>query len=223
MIFKSVMWSSMVDYPNNICTTLFVGGCNFNCEYCYNKNLLKEREISFEKDILPKLIDRKDFINHIIISGGECTIYPELEKVVNILYENGFYIGIHTNGYRPDAIKNVINKLDYIGMDIKNDFDNYSDITRTGIDIEKIKKSVKLIISSSINYEFRTTVYPKYINTNNLERIANYLKIMGAKEYVLQNYYDYNGSCNAYSKEELLKMQKQCSKYLPTRLRGIIK
>lgn len=130
-MIKSVVWASMIDYPDNICTTLFEDGCNFNCEFCYNKNLSKEKEISFEKEILPKLIQRKSFIDHIIISGGECTISPDFLNIVDKLYDNRFVIGIHTNGYRPDVLKRVIGKLDFIGMDIKNDFENYSKISRS--------------------------------------------------------------------------------------------
>ena len=125
-MIKSVIWASMVDYPNNVCTTLFMSGCNFNCEFCYNKNLSKERTIDFKIEILPKLKERKEFINHIIISGGECTISPDFIDIIESLYENKFVIGIHTNGYRPDILKKVINKLDFVGMDIKNDFDNYN-------------------------------------------------------------------------------------------------
>lgn len=120
----------MVDYPHNICTTLFTCGCNFNCEYCYNKNLLKEKTLKLEEDILPKLLERKNFINHIIISGGECTVSNDFLEIINRLYENNFKIGIQTNGYRPDIIEKVIKKLDYIGMDIKNDFENYDKISR---------------------------------------------------------------------------------------------
>ncbi|MBQ9313609.1 MAG: radical SAM protein [Clostridia bacterium] len=129
-MIKAVIWSSMVDYPHNICTTLFTCGCNFNCEYCYNKNLLKEKTLKLEEDILPKLLERKNFINHIIISGGECTVSNDFLEIINRLYENNFKIGIQTNGYRPDIIEKVIKKLDYIGMDIKNDFENYDKISR---------------------------------------------------------------------------------------------
>ena len=60
---------------------------------------------------------------------------------INILHDNGFVIGIHTNGYTPEILENVIDKIDYIGMDIKNDFSNYDEITKKKIDVEKIKKS----------------------------------------------------------------------------------
>jgi len=127
----SVVWSSMIDYPEHVCSVLFFNGCNFNCEFCYNKNLKMEKELDFNNHVLPKLMQRKDFVNHIILSGGECTISPFFEKVVDKLYENHFTIGIHTNGSRPDVIKKVISKIDFIGMDIKNDFANYDKISRS--------------------------------------------------------------------------------------------
>lgn len=221
-MIKSVIWSSMVDYPDNVCSTLFTGVCNFDCEFCYNKGLLNEKDLDFEKDIFPKLLDRKDFVDHVIISGGECTIHPDFEKTINLLYENGFKIGIHTNGYTPDILRKVIDKLDYIGMDIKNDFENYDEITHEEINVEKIKESIDIILKSKVNYEFRTTVYPKYIKTENLENIAKYLKEVGSKNYVLQNYFDHNKTVIPYSSEMLKEMQKACSEYLPTKLRGIL-
>lgn len=220
-MIKSVIWSSMIDYPDKVCTTLFSGICNFDCEFCYNKGLLKEKELNFEKDILPKLIDRKDFINHIIISGGECTIHEDFEKIVNTLYENGFKIGIHTNGYSPEILERVIDKLDYIGMDIKNDFENYNDITKTNVDVEKIKKSVDLILNSKVNYEFRTTVYPKYLDEENVVKIAEYLKEKKVKKYVLQKYFDFDKSVIPYSNEKMQELKLKCSEYLPTIVRGV--
>ena len=221
-MIKSVIWSSMIDYPDNICTTLFTGVCNFDCEFCYNRGLLKEKELNLDKDILPKLLDRKDFINHIIISGGECTVHPDFERIINTLYDNGFVIGIHTNGYIPEILERNINKIDFVGMDIKNDFENYNEITQRKIDIDKIKESVRIILNSGKKYEFRTTVYPKYLGKENVVKIAEYLKSVGAKNYVLQNYFDYNKTVIPYSAEMMKEMQVACEKYIPTTLRGIM-
>ena len=139
-MISSVMWSSLIDYPENICTILFISGCNFDCEFCYNKQFFNNNALDFEKNIFPNLIERKNFINHIIISGGECTISPDFCEIVDKLYENEFKIGIHTNGSRPDLILRVMKKLDYVGMDIKNDFDNYSKISRSKCEYRKNKK-----------------------------------------------------------------------------------
>lgn len=220
-MIKSVIWSSMIDYPDNICTTLFTGVCNFDCEFCYNRGLLKEKELDFEKEILPKLLERKDFIDHVIISGGECTFHKDFEKYINILHENGFVIGIHTNGYAPEILEKVMDKIDYIGMDIKNDFDNYDEITQIKVDVEKIKKSADLVLNSGKNYEFRTTVYPKYVNTENVLEIAKYLKEIGAKKYVLQKYFDHDKSVIPYSNEKMNEMCEECNEIIPTILRGV--
>lgn len=221
-MIKSVIWSSMIDYPDNVCTTLFTGVCNFDCEFCYNRGLLKEKEINFDKEIMPKLLERKDFINHVIISGGECTVHPEFERIINVLHENGFKIGIHTNGYTPEILEKVIDKIDYIGMDIKNDFENYNEITQKKINVDKIKQSVDLIINKGIKYEFRTTVYPKYVDQENVINIAKYLKEVGAQKYVLQNYFDHNKTVIPYSAEKMKEIQEKCNEYVPTNLRGII-
>ncbi len=221
-MIKSVIWSSMIDYPDNVCTTLFTGVCNFDCEFCYNKGLLNEKEINFEDEILPKLLDRKDFIDHVIISGGECTIHPDFEKIINVLYENGFKIGIHTNGYAPEILEKIMDKIDYVGMDIKNDFENYDRITATKVDVDKIKKSVAMILDSGVNYEFRTTVYPKYLKSENVVNIAKYLKDAGVKKFVLQNYFDHNKTVIPYSAEKMKEIKAECDEYLPTTLRGII-
>ena len=191
-MIKSVIWSSLIDYPDHVCTTMFTGVCNFDCEFCYNKGLLKEKEINFEEEIL------------------------------NLLYENEFKIGIHTNGYTPEILEKIIDKIDFIGMDIKNDLDNYNEITQKQIDISKIKKSIEMIIKSGVKYEFRTTVYPKYVNTENILKIAEYLKSVGSKKYVLQNYFDYNKTVIPYAAEKLREMQKGCNEYIPTIVRGII-
>ena len=87
------------------------------------------------------------------------------------------------------------------------------------VDTSKIKESINIILNSKINYEFRTTVYPKYVSDLNVINIAKYLKDAGSKEYVLQNYYDYNHSIRPYSINELEKMRRKCEKYLPTRIK----
>jgi len=90
------------------------------------------------------------------------------------------------------------------------------------VDIRKIKEAINIILQSNIHYEFRTTVYPKYIGKENVENIAKYLKNVGCKRYILQNYFDLNHQIKAYSKEQLEEMKRSCSQYLPTEIRGMI-
>lgn len=119
-MIKHVIWASMIDYPKHTSSVLFTGDCNFNCSYCYNKTLKNQPNKDFDKDILPKLIERKDFIDHVIISGGEPTIDPNFNYMIDKLYENDFVIGIHTNGSNPGKIKEKLDKISFFRCRYKN-------------------------------------------------------------------------------------------------------
>jgi len=145
----------------------------------------KLKDINFKKEILDKILERKELVNYIILSGGECAISKEAQKILDVLFEKGFNIGIHTNGTNPKFLKKNIEKIKFIGMDIKNDLENYDEICRVEVDIDKIKESIDYIIESGVEYEFRTTVYPKYIDVLNCIHIAKYLK--ERRSYELHN------------------------------------
>jgi pyruvate formate lyase activating enzyme len=70
-------------------------------------------------------------------------------------------------------------------MDIKAPFSSYQKLTNSKIDISKIKKSISLIISSGINYEFRTTVMP-FFTSDDIIEISKMIK--DAEKYYLQNF-----------------------------------
>lgn len=221
-MIKSVIWSSMLDYPDNICTTIFFDTCNFDCEYCYNKEIKDKESIDFYEQVLPKLNKRKVFIKNIILSGGECTLDKISQQVLDCLFDNGFTIGIHTNGSNIDFIKRNIDKISFIGMDIKTSFEKYNQITRVEVNTQIIKQSIKYIIDSKVDYEFRTTIYPKYVEEKDCINIAKYLKSEDVKLYVLQQYKDMDDlKVTPYNEELLLNIVNKCNEYLNTKLRGI--
>lgn len=220
-MLKSVIWSSMLDYPGHVCTSLFFDGCNFACEYCQNNDISKAKNISFENEILPKLLERKPLVKNIVLSGGECTISPQIQQIVDILYENGFNIGIHTNGYNPEFLEKNKGKISYIGMDFKTSFKKYNQLTQRNIDINKIEQSVDLIINNIEQYEFRTTVYPKFVDENDCIDIAKYLGKKNAKRYVIQQYKMIEGlAVIPFAKEKLDEIVRECNKYVKTDLRA---
>lgn len=220
-MIKHVIWASMIDYPEHTCTVLFTGNCNFKCAYCYNKSLALAQDLNFEKNILPILIERKDFIDHVIISGGEPTVDSSFDYIMDTLYENGFKIGLHTNGTNPEKLKQHLNKIDYIGMDIKSSFSKYNSVAGVNVDIEKIKESINLILDNNLHYEFRTTLFPKEVDKNDVLEIATILKELGAKKYHLQQFYPVNGAENipSYSLETITNLRDECNKIIPTILK----
>ena len=100
---------------------LFLGKCNCNCYYCLRNemnNLKKEEEnqlklhfsnwSNFEKYIN---ICKKENIKKIFLSSvsSEPTLYKYLNEIIIKLKEDGFKVGIRSNGYF--ALTNINAKI----------------------------------------------------------------------------------------------------------------
>lgn len=179
-MFKGIQKLTLIDYPGHIATTLFTGGCNFNCFWCHNRSLVEREKLSLlpdipEIDIQNFLLSRKGKIEGVCITGGEPTIWGErLAEFMKWCKDNGFLVKLDTNGYNPDILLSYLSKglLDYIAMDIKNTFDKYPEtVGIKNLDIERIKKSIEIIKNSGIAHQFRTTVVTNLVEKDKLEEI----------------------------------------------------
>ena len=221
--------TSLIDWEGKIVSTLYVPSCNFRCPYCYNCDLILYPE-NFpniaQSEIDSFLLERKDFIDGICMSGGEPTLYPDLPTYFKKIRDKGFLIKLDTNGTNPKLLKKLLDLdlVDYIAMDIKSslDFNNYS--KAAGIKdkavLEKVKDSIGLIINSKIDYEFRTTVVPSLHSEEIITEIARY--ITGAKKYVLQNFSPLEKTLDPsfqkikpYSDEKTQELSEKAKKYVP--------
>jgi pyruvate formate lyase activating enzyme len=190
---------SLIEYPGRISAVVFLGGCNLRCQFCYVPHLVLPEEIEKQKEISQReffsfLKERKNFLEAVSISGGEPTINKDLPNFIRKIKELGYLVELETNGTNPKMVKYLINKklVDYVGMDIKQRLDNferYKEITGwvlTKEMFENIKKSVKILISSKVDYEFRTTIMKEFHKKDDILEICR--EIQGAKVYYLQNY-----------------------------------
>jgi len=172
------------------------------------------------------LLERKDFIDGICMSGGEPTLYPDLPAYFKEIKDKGFLIKLDTNGTNPKLLENLLDfgLVDYIALDIKSslDFDNYSKAAgiRDKIVLEKVKDSIELIMNSKVDYEFRTTVVPLLHSDETIIEIARY--IAGAKKYVLQNFSPLEKTLDPafqkikpYSAEKIQELSGKAKKYVP--------
>lgn len=188
---------SFIDYPKMISAVIFTSGCNFNCWYCHNAQLIGgdcNEKISLQQiyDFLEK---RKKFLDGVVISGGEPTLQPDLKEVILKLKQSGFKVKLDTNGSNPQTLQELIteNLLDYVAMDIKTSLKNYDKVIDIHKDFQKeIKKSIEILKCSNIEYEFRTTFSPD-ISLSEIREIANLAK--GSKAFYLQKYSPENAAC----------------------------
>ena len=181
-----------IDFPDHIAAVLFTSGCPWNCRYCHNPDLRSNSNkyyISWNS-IENFLKSRKGYLDGIVISGGEPTLHSYLPEFLKLIRQVGYKTAIHTNGFYPEMLQQIINKglIDYIAMDIKGPPRAYDRITRSSVTCLPVSKSVKMIISSGIEYEFRTTYHPAVLSEEELMDTMKAILSAGCKKYYLQKF-----------------------------------
>lgn len=181
--------TSLLDYPDKISAIVWTVGCNFNCPFCYNSNLVSgDVELFPENEIFGLLEKRKGLLDALVISGGEPLMQKDIADFCKKVKQLGFLVKIDTNGMFPDKLKELIDKklVDYIAMDIKAPKKKYSELAGKKVDISKIEQSIDIINKSKIGYEFKTTFVPELLKKEDIIEIAKWLK--DSEKYYLQQF-----------------------------------
>lgn len=221
---------TLLDYPGKVGATLFLGGCNFRCPFCQNKNLVlhPEREPFLpEEEVFAYLKKRQGILDGICVSGGEPTLDSGLPELIEKIKSLGYLVKLDTNGSHPEVIRRLCEEglLDYVAMDIKSSPVRYSSVAgRESLDLESIQESVEYLKSGILEYEFRTTVVRELHTAADFEDIADWLA--GCHAYYLQAYRDSESvihpGFSSYSREELENFRTILRKKIPlVGLRGI--
>jgi len=187
---KGVQKTSMIDYPGNIVSTVFLSRCNFRCPFCHNPELVFDeiKEDIDVKEFFSYLESKKGWLDGICITGGEPTLHSGLKGFMQKVKQLGMKIKLDTNGTCPEILKELIeeNLVDMIAMDIKASFENYERVVNASVDKDKIMQSIELLKLGKVDYEFRTTAVPGFFDNEEAHSIGKMLK--GAKKYSLQQF-----------------------------------
>ena len=183
---------SIVDFPSKMAVVVFMQGCPWRCPFCYNQTLQNPHiEGNAEWDKLIHLLEhRKGIIDAVVFSGGEPLMQDNLPQAMDAVREMGFEVGLHTGGYKPEALEKVLPKIVWAGFDIKAplEHERYKKATGGAADVEKVRQSLQMLIKSGIHYECRTTCDPRILDIADIYTIADALSEAGVKEYYLQKY-----------------------------------
>lgn len=194
MLVAAVNKLTLLDFPGKTAAIIFTAGCNMRCGYCHNSTfVLAEKLKELEGNFIPFpaiknfLEKRKGLLDGVVISGGEPTLQPDLEAVIQEIKSMGFLVKLDTNGTNPKVVQNLLDKnlLDFIAMDIKT-VPQKEAIVGVEMNWADIYKSIDLIMKSGIDYEFRSTIVSTYHTQEDLEAMGK--MIQGAKHWALQNF-----------------------------------
>jgi pyruvate formate lyase activating enzyme len=182
--FGGIIPLSTIDWHGHSSVVIFLNGCPFRCSYCHNYDLLEKSNPYDSEMIKKRILESKPFISSVVFLGGEPLLQNEaVEELASFAKSQKLLVGIHTNGFYPEAVSSLIQKnlADHFFIDIKAPFD--ADIYEKSIQIPagqailNIQKSLQIVDQSPIGLEIKTTVFPKMIGSeDDIRKISKWIQ-----------------------------------------------
>ena len=113
-----------IDYPGLLSAVAFVQGCPWRCPYCQN-DWMQPREFAEGTEpvswdaFCALLKKRAGLLDAVVFSGGEPCIDPALPAAMAYVRTLGMKVGLHTSGAYPRRLKEVIDLVSWVGLDVK--------------------------------------------------------------------------------------------------------
>lgn len=186
MKFSGIQKTSLIDYPDRVSTVLFTAGCNLRCPYCHNWRIVLEYDGPFlsEDEAVKILEERRRFIKHVVITGGEPTIQEGLPGFLSRLRSLGYAVKLDTNGMLPGVLVESLPRLDYVAVDVKTSPDLYS---RLGAEsVEGLLETIRVLKRGPVDYEFRCTVVPGFVDEEIVHEMGEMVE--GARRFAFQQF-----------------------------------
>ena len=186
MKFSGLQKISLIDYPAKVASVLFTPGCNLRCGFCHNWRIVVDPKPPFlqEATALEILEKRKRYVDDVVVTGGEPCMHRELPKFLAKLKERGFQVKLDTNGFYPEVLEECLAYVDFVAMDVKTCLDKYKLLGAK--DTTGFMRSVEMLKTGKVSYEFRTTVVPELVTAEDVSCIGEIVK--GARTYAFQQF-----------------------------------
>ena len=188
----SITSFTLQDFPDLMACILWFCQCNFRCSYCYNVDLVcnKLKPLPF-LSVEEFLSYRKNFLDGVVLSGGECTLFRYLPEFVRYIKNFGYQIKLDTNGSNPRMLYSLVERglLDYVALDYKAPVDKYREITNCTSSGSNFLHSLEVLCDFKVPFEVRTTVHSDLLNEGDVNNIIDDLERRNfTGKYYVQNY-----------------------------------
>lgn len=177
--------------------------CNFNCSYCDEfTHDNKSSYMSFEvaKKTVDKIVDklpgRKFKIN---LTGGEPTLNPEFEKILDYMYQKNIAVGITTNGSRTyDFYAKNLHKLASIIFSYHMEYHKRHALPENIVKLHKLSKTFDKHLHLHVHMMMLPTTFKEadetieYLKTNGISVVMRRIRPARIKKHP-DSVFDKNG------------------------------
>ena len=199
---------TLLDYPDKSACILWFAGCNMKCDYCYNPEIVFGKGMFSFSEIYSFLKSRKNLLDAVVFSGGECLIHKDIIQFIKLVKNLGFLIKVDTNGSQPKVLEKLIKEqlIDYVALDFKGTKEKFFAITKSDF-YSQFLSSFQLLQLSMVPFEIRTTYHSSLLNPEDIISMQEILLELGYdKTYYLQNFRNYQNTIAPLSESISIKL-----------------
>ena len=180
--------------------------CNQACYYCNTEEFRKEQPIYQSTESYINLIDRLynwrkhdsniigTLSNVIFSGGGEPTLLPGYQSIIEKTIDCGFVVAMNTNGTKLDKLLDVhpkkIKKMAYIGIDIDSgNSETYELIRRSKTHespFDKVKEIAKELGKMNAPIDIKALLMPENTSEMEINSLFEYAKEVEARSIHLR-------------------------------------
>ena len=184
-------------------------GCNNSCSHCYNATShMGMASLALEdwKGVFQIL--KQKGVPHIIFTGGEATLHPNLPELVNFVNEQGQVAGLNSNGRRFSQMSFVDTMrksgLNHLQITLASHIARVHDEINGVAAFAQTVQGIQNALAGGIHTITNTTIMQK--NRDHVEEIIEFLFALGIRTFAMNGMiYSGGGYCdpNAIPEEEL--------------------
>jgi len=184
MKISGFLRETFLDYPGKLACEIFTSGCNFRCPACHARKTIYNNKSIPQHKIFDYIKQRKNWIDGVVVCGGEPTINADLPSFLKDLKRHNVAIKLDTNGSGFSMLQEILERelADYVAMDIKGPFMLYRRLTGSEIDERDDFLKGIATVQKFPDYEYRHTCVPliegdriRWLSQQEIEVMAKYV------------------------------------------------
>lgn len=193
----------MKPHPNNFCSGRFADWlevmlwpeCNGSCEWCVEKGGYHPENHASWREIADKALATQR--RNIVLLGGEPTLYPDLDKIINSLAGvRNLYITTNGSLLTKEFVQNkMLFTLAGINISIHHyDMDRNKAITGIFLEIDILKDAIVKLREHNVNVRFNCNLIKGEIDSrDSIYKYIEFARNMGANDIRLAELRGANG------------------------------
>lgn len=174
---------SLCDWPGHTTCVLFFGGCNLRCPTCHNASIAwhpEKHPALFTADVTNYIKRRKEWLDGIVVSGGEPSIVQDFPAFLEDLRSFDMPIKVDTNGLQPGMVSMLLEQglADAFFVDVKGPWQKYPVLTGDTCTPRQAQDSLEWIFELARQrpdaFRFRLTKVPM-LDEQDIETAKTYV------------------------------------------------